>query len=86
MMMIISHLLDGAVVVEVASLLALPCAPQWPIGTDLEESKSQIYARKKHQQFFDDSDAMLTWPKGQLESLLHPGLQTFSSQYSPARQ
>ena len=82
MMMITGHLLDGAVVVEVASLLALPCAPQWPIGTDLEESKSQIYARKN----FDDSDVMLTWPKGQLESLLHPGLQTFSSQYSPARQ
>lgn len=32
-----AFLLDGAVVVEVATLLALPCAPQWPIGTDLAE-------------------------------------------------
>ena len=84
-----THLLNRAVIVEVATLLAFPCTSQRPIRANLQGSsvqKLKIENFERNQIFEIQLSHCPTWPNGQLESLLQPGLQTFSSQYSPARQ
>ena len=82
-----THLLNRAVIVEVATLLAFPRTSQRPIRANLQGSSVQNFEHFERKQIFEiHLSHCSTWPNGQLESLLQPGLQTFSSQYSPARQ